>query len=57
MKDKLKKIKAHIFRGWAEGELPHPQLQIFPPFLFELIIYIIALSIVYDIAIFIYRLI
>ena len=55
MKDKLKKIKAHIFRGWAEGELPHPQLQIFPPFLFELIIYIIALSIVYDIAIFIYR--
>ena len=50
MREKLKKIGAYIFRSWDdELDPPHPRLRILPPFLMELIAYIIGLSILYQI--------
>jgi hypothetical protein len=50
MKAKLKKIGAYIFRSWEDepGYTP-ARLKILPPFLLELIAYLIGLFILYQI--------
>jgi hypothetical protein len=48
MRDILKRIVAHISRGWdKEPGYTHPQAKFMPPFFYELIYYIIALVILY----------
>jgi len=50
MRDKVKKIVKHIFRGWDKEDYnTHPGLKILPPFFFELIGYLIGLSILYQV--------
>lgn len=43
-RDKLSlkgRIKAHVFRAWGEDtELPHASMRNYPPFVYELILYI-----------------
>jgi len=49
MRDKLKRIGAYIFRGWnKEPGYTHPNIKILPPFVFELIAYLLALSVIYQ---------
>jgi hypothetical protein len=50
MREKLKNFRAYIFRGWEDepGYTP-PQRNLLPPFLLELLAYIIGLSILYQI--------
>jgi hypothetical protein len=49
MREKFKKLLAYIFRSWEdEPGYTHPRLRIFPPFLLELLAYLIALSILYQ---------
>jgi hypothetical protein len=58
MREKLKKIVAYIFRSWEdEPEPTHPRLKILPPFFFELLAYLIGLSILYQIGAYLYGLI
>jgi hypothetical protein len=43
MREKFKKIVAYIFRSWEdEPEPTHPRLRILPPFLLELLAYLIG---------------
>jgi hypothetical protein len=58
MRDRLKNIAAYIFRGWEdEPGYTYPGLKILPPFLFELIAYLIALSMLYQIVAYLWSLI
>jgi len=58
MREKLKKIVAYIFRSWEdEPGYPHPRLKILPPFFFELIAYLIALAILYQIGAYLWSII
>jgi hypothetical protein len=58
MRDKLKKIVAYIFRSWEdEPEPTHPRLKILPPFLLELLSYLIGLSILYQIGAYLWNII
>jgi len=46
MRDKYKKIKAYIFRTWEESkEPPFQSIKKIPPFIWELITYLIDLAI------------
>jgi hypothetical protein len=48
---KIDKIIAYIFRSWKdERGYNHPRLRIIPPFAFDLILYAIALSVIYQIS-------
>ena len=43
------RIKAHILRRWGEDtELPHASMRNYPPFVYELILYIGLLSALYS---------
>jgi len=56
MREKLKKIVAYIFRSWDEEPgYTDPRLKILPPFFFELIAYLIGLSILYQIGLYLWR--
>jgi len=58
MREKFKKIVAYIFRSWEdEPGYTHPRLRILPPFLLELLAYLIGLSILYQIVVYLWRLI
>jgi hypothetical protein len=58
MRDKLKKIVAHIFRSWEdEPANTHPRLKILPPFFLELISYLMALAILYQIGAYLWSII
>jgi len=58
MRDKLKKIVAYISRSWEdEPGYTHPRLKILPPFFFELLAYLIGLSILYQIVAYLWKLI
>jgi hypothetical protein len=55
MRERLKNIVAYIFRSWEdEPELPHPRLRILPPFLLELLSYLIGLAILYQVVVYIW---
>jgi hypothetical protein len=48
MREKFKKIVAYIFRSWEdEPGYTHPRLRILPPFLLELLAYLIGVAILY----------
>ena len=58
MREKFKKIVAYIFRSWEdEPGYTHPILKILPPFFFELIFYLIALAILYQIGVYLWSII
>jgi hypothetical protein len=58
MREKLKKIVAYIFRSWEdEQKYIHSSLRILPPFLLELLAYLIGLSILYQIVVYLWSLI
>jgi hypothetical protein len=58
MRERLKKAVAYIFRGWDEEPgYTHPGLKIFPPFLLELLAYLIGLSILYRIGAYLWSLV
>jgi hypothetical protein len=58
MREKLKKIVAYIFRSWEdEPGYTHIGLKILPPFFFELIAYLIGLSILYQIGLYLWSII
>lgn len=58
MREKLKKIVAYIFRSWEdEPTPPHPQMRFIPPFLFEIIVYLIGLTILYKIILYLWSII
>lgn len=45
MRDKLKKLRAYIFRSWEdEPGYTHPRLKILPPFFLEIIPYLFAIT-------------
>jgi hypothetical protein len=47
MRERLKVIITYIFRGWEdEPTLPHPLIKIIPPFIIELVSYLIGIAIV-----------
>jgi len=56
MREKFKKIVAYIFRSWEdEPGYTHPRLRILPPFLLELLAYLIGLAILYQIVVYLWR--
>jgi hypothetical protein len=56
MREKLKNIVDYIFRSWEdEPGYTHPRLKILPPFFFEIIAYLIGLSILYQIGAYLWR--
>lgn len=58
MRDKLKKILAYIFRSWEdEPGSTHPRLRILPPFLLELLAYLIGLAILYQVVVYLWSII
>jgi len=58
MRDKIKKIVAYIFRSWDdEPGYTYPRLKILPPFLFELLAYLIGLSILYQVGAYLWSII
>jgi len=58
MREKLNKIVAYIFRSWEdEAGYTHPRLKILPPFLFDLLVYLIGLSILYQTGVYLWSII
>jgi len=58
MRDKINKLLKHIFRSWEdEPGYTHPRLKILPPFLLELLAYLIGLAILYQIGAYLWKLI
>jgi len=58
MRERIKKIRAYIFRGWEdEPTKPHPRLKIIPPFILEAISYLIGLAIILNIISYLWSLI
>jgi hypothetical protein len=58
MRDKINKLLKHIFRGWEdEPGYTHPRLKILPPFLLELLAYLIGLAILYQIGAYLWSII
>jgi hypothetical protein len=58
MREKLKKIVAYIFRSWEdEPELYSSTPKILPPFLLELLAYLIGLAILYQIGVYLWSII
>jgi len=56
MREKFKNIVAYIFRSWEdEPGYTHPRLRILPPFLLELLAYLIGLSILYQVGVYLWR--
>jgi hypothetical protein len=50
MREKLKKIVAYILRTWEDERRPPPaRLRILPPFLLELLSYLIGSAILYQV--------
>lgn len=57
MRERIKLIIAYIFRGWEdEPNLPHPGLKIIPPFIFEVLSYIIMTGIIFKIVTYLFSL-
>jgi hypothetical protein len=57
MRERLKKIGAYIFRSWEdEPSYTHPGLKILPPIFYELIAYLIGLSILYKLGAYLWSL-
>ena len=49
MRDNIKKLRAYIFRGWdKERGYTHPLIKILPPFLWEIIPYLFALTFLFS---------
>jgi len=58
MRDKVKKIVKHIFRGWDKEDYnTHPALKILPPFFLELLAYFIALGLLIQIGLYLWSII
>jgi hypothetical protein len=58
MRERIKKIRAYIFRGWEdEPTKPHPRLKIIPPFILEAISYLIGVVIIFKIISYLWSLI
>lgn len=56
MRYRIKKIVAYIFRSWDnEPEPPHPRLKILPPFLFELLAYLLGIVILYQLVVYLWN--
>jgi hypothetical protein len=56
MRERLKKIIAYLSRSWEdEPGYTHPRLKILPPFFLELLAYLIGLSILYQIVVYLWR--
>lgn len=58
MKLSVKKIIAYVTRGWDNepGGAPHPRLKILPPFLIELLSYVLLITIIASILSWLYNL-
>jgi len=55
MRNKLKKIVAYIFRSWEDEPTQiDRRLKLLPPFLLELLSYLIGLAILYQIGVFLW---
>jgi hypothetical protein len=58
MREKLKKIIAYIFRSWDDGSgYTHPRLKKLPPFLLEILAYLIGLAILYQVGVYLWSII
>jgi len=58
MRDRVKLIKAYIFRSWEdEPGYTHPRIKIIPPFILELIFYTIVVFIIFKIISYLWSLI
>jgi hypothetical protein len=58
MRDRIKVIRAYIFRGWEdEPTKPHPRIKIIPPFTIEAISYLIGVAIILKIISYLWSLI
>jgi hypothetical protein len=55
MRDKIAQIKKHILRSWKVEDNIHPALRVLPPFLLELIAYLIAVGILYQVGAYLWR--
>jgi len=58
MKEKLKKVVAYIFRSWEDetSPPPHPRMKIISPFMLEVILYLIVLSILSRVGVYLWNL-
>ena len=54
---KLKKIVAYIFRSWKDepGYYTHPRIKILPPFLWELLVYLMVIALLLSIGLTIFK--
>jgi hypothetical protein len=58
MRDRIKVIRAYIFRGWEdETTIPHPRIKIISPFILEAISYLIGVAIIVKIISYLWSLI
>lgn len=58
MIDKIKVIRAYIFRSWRdEPGYTHPRIKIIPPFIIEAISYLIGIAIILKIISYLWSLI
>jgi hypothetical protein len=57
MRSRLKKLRAYIFRTWKdEPDYSHPGLKILPPFFYEVLYYLLALAIFYQVGAYLWSL-
>jgi len=55
MREKIENILSYILRGWnEEPDPPHPLMKILPPFIYELISYLIGLLILYRVGLYLW---
>jgi len=53
---KIKRILRYIFRGWDKEDYnTHPGLKILPPFFYELLAYFIALGLLIQLGLYLFK--
>jgi len=57
MREKIKKIVAYITRSWDNepGYYTHPRIKILPPFLWELLVYLMVIALLLYIGLTIFK--
>jgi len=55
MRDLFKNLLNYILRSWDKEErYTHPQLKTLPPFFYELIVYLVAIAILYKLVLYLF---
>lgn len=55
MREKLRKVVAYVSRSWGdETPPPHPRLKMIPPFMLELLAYLIVISILFRVGVYLW---